>query len=132
MNDVHATPKQGKTWAQVEEEYAKLLKQEKLREESWKTLNSIYGASNMKIMDDTYIDTDTVRKNINKRWRILKVMDELEKNSFVKMWTEGWCSGCEFDSSKCAEQHECQAFKTLKQQWSGDDNEGGGSNEETV
>ena len=121
-----------KTWTQVEEEIASLIKFDEWRNKIKTELNSIYGASNMKIMDDTYIDTDTVRKNINKRWRILKVMDELEKNSFVKMWTEGWCSGCEFDSSKCAEQHECQAFKTLKQQWSGDDNEGGGSNEETV
>ena len=121
-----------KTWKQVEEEYVELIKQKELRNKTKIELNSIYGASAMRIIDDVYVDTDTIRKNINKQWRILKAMDELEKNSFVKMWTEGWCSGCEFDSSKCAEQHECQAFKTLKQQWSGDDNEGGDGNEETI
>lgn len=131
MNEVHATPKQGKTWTKVEEEYAKLLKQ-KLRNKAKTELNSIYGVSNMKIIDDVYIDTDTIRKNINKKWRILKVMDELEENSFVKMWTDGWCSTCNFDASKCAEQHECEAFKTLRQQWSCDDDNGGGNNEETV
>lgn len=123
---------ENKTWTKVEEEYTKLIKQKEFIDKAKTELNSIYGASNMKIIDDVYVDTDTIRKNINKKWRILKVMDELEKNSFVKMWTDGWCSGCEFDSSKCAEQHECQAFKTLKQQWSGYDNEGGDSNEETI
>ena len=127
MNEVHATPKQGKTWVQVEKEYAKMLKQEKLRKESCKTLNSIYGVhSNIKIMDDVYVDTDTVRKNISKRWRILIVMDELEKNSFIKMFTEGWCSGCAFDSSKCAEQKECEAYKVISKLTNneGEDNDG--------
>ena len=117
-----------KTWTQVEEKYAKLLKQEELRNEALKRLNSIYGASNMKIMDDVYVDTDTIRKNMNKKWRILRVMDELEKNSFVKMWTEGWCSTCNFDSAKCAEQHECEAFKTVNKAIS----KGGDKDEETV
>ena len=120
------------TWKLIEEKYAKLLKQEELRNEAKTELNSVYGAATMKIIDDVYVDTDTIRKNINKKWRILKIMDELEKNSFVKMWSDGWCAGCDFDSSKCAEQHECQAFKTLKQQWSGDDSEGGDDSEETI
>jgi len=121
-----------KTWTQVEEEIALLVKQERLRKKALKTLNSVYGASTMKIIDDNYVDTDTIHKNINKRWRILRIMDELEKNSFIKMWNEGWCSGCEFDSSKCAEQHECQAFRTLEQLWSDDNNEGGNNSEETI
>ena len=58
-------------------------------------------------------------------------MSELEKNSFIKMFSDGWCSTCDFDSAKCAKQKECQAYKTLKQQWS-DDNEGGDNNEETI
>ena len=129
MNEVHATPKQGKTWVQVEEKYAKLLKQEELRNEALKRLNDIYGASNMKIMDDVYVDTDTIRKNINKEWRILRVMDELENNSFIKMFTDGWCATCSFDSAKCAEQKECEAYKTISQQWS---DKGGDDDEETV
>ena len=102
-----------KTWKKVEEKYAKFIKQEKLRNESLKTLNSIYGASTMKIIDDNYVDTDTIRKNINKRWRILKVMDKLEQNSFIKMFSDGWCAGCSFDSSKCAEQKMCEAYKIV-------------------
>lgn len=117
------------TWKQVEEKYAKFIKQEKLRNEAWKTLNSVYGVSTMKIIDDVYIDTDTVRKNMNKRWRILIVMDELEKNSFIKMFTEGWCSGCAFDSSKCAEQKECEAYKVISK---ATNNEGDDKDEETV
>lgn len=46
-------------------------------------------------------------------------MDELEKNTFVKMHNDGWCKTCDYDSNKCAKQHECEAFKTLKQQMSG-------------
>ena len=118
-----------KTWTDVEKEYAKLLKQEKLRKEAWKTLNCTYGAfTSIKIVDDAYVDTDTVRKNISKKWRLLKVMDELEKNSFIKMWSEGWCSTCNFDACKCAEQHECEAFKTVNKVI----NKGGDDDEKTV
>lgn len=122
-----------KTWSDVEKEYAALLKNEIRIAKQKALLDWFHGnaINNMKIMDN-YVESDTVHKNINKQWRMMKVMSELEKNSFVKMWTDGWCAGCEFDSSKCAEQHECQAYKTLKQQWSDDDNGGGDSNEETI
>ena len=36
-----------------------------------------------------------------------------ESNSFVKMFSEGWCTDCDFNSSKCAEQHECEAYKIV-------------------
>lgn len=55
-------------------------------------------------------------------------MQELEQNSFVKMFTEGWCTDCNFDSAKCAEQHECEAFKTVNKALK----KGGDNNEETV
>lgn len=115
------------TWKQVEEKYAKFIKQEKLRNEAWKTLNSVYGASNMKIIDDVYVDTDTIRKNIDKKWRMFKAVDDLENNSFIKMFTKGCCSGCAFDSSKCAEQKECEAYKVISKltNTEGDDEDNG-------
>lgn len=101
-----------KMWSDVEKEYATLLKRKEWEEKHKRLLNSVYGCNNVIPMDE-YVDTDTVSKTINKKWRTLKVMSELEKNSFVKMFNEGWCSTCNFDSSKCAEQHECEAFKTV-------------------
>ena len=89
-------------------------------------LNSLYGRSKVVILDDT--NAETIRKRAIKKWRTLRVMDELEKNSFVKMWTEGWCSTCSFDASKCAEQHECEAFKTVNKAI----NKGGDDDETTV
>lgn len=52
-------------------------------------------------------------------------MSELEKNSFVKMFNDGWCATCSFDSAKCAEQHECEAFKIVDEALNkGDDEDG--------
>lgn len=68
-------------------------------------------------------------KDILNNIRRAKNMTELEQNSFVKMFTEGWCSDCSFDSAKCAEQHECEAFKTVNKALN---SKGGDNNEETV
>ena len=67
-----------------------------------------------------------VQRNNKRIWRILDTMDELEKNSFIKMFTDGWCSGCAFDSSKCAEQKMCEAYKIVNKSidGKGDDNNG--------
>lgn len=34
-----------------------------------------------------------------------------KENTFIKMFNEGWCSTCDFDASKCAEQQECESCK---------------------
>jgi len=80
------------------------------------------------ILEQERQKNDAVCKYMSKKWRTLRVMDELEKNSFVKMFSEGWCSTCNFDASKCAEQHECEAFKTVNKAI----NKGGDTDETTV
>lgn len=119
-----------KSWSDVEKEYAMLLNDKERIAQGKTFLNSIYGRvkHNIVAMDD-YVDTDIVHKNINKKWRMMKIMDELEKNSFIKMFTDGWCATCNFDSAKCAEQKECEAYKIISQQWS---DKGGDDDEETV